>query len=57
MRTLVKRVWLVLCDHSVVGVWRTQRAAATAVSMLRRGSILEVDYHVVGPYVLQRRSS
>ena len=51
---LVSRVWLVFCDHSMVGAWRTKRDALAATRMRSKGSILEVEYHVVGPYVLQR---
>ncbi len=50
---LFRRLWLVFCDHSVVGVWRTKREAVDAVRVRARGSILEVDYHVAGPYVLR----
>lgn len=50
---LYPRVWLVFCDHSIVGVWRTKRDAIAATRMRSKGSLLEVEYHVVGPYVLR----
>jgi hypothetical protein len=48
-----RRVFLVFCDHSVLGVWRSKRAAKAAARARSDESILEVEYHVVGPYVLE----
>ena len=50
-----RRIWLVLCDHSILGVWRTKREALAATRLRAKGSLLEVEYHVVGPYVLEQR--
>lgn len=49
-----RRVWLVYCDHSVLGVWSSKRAALAGSRMGRLNSLLEVEYHVIGPYVLER---
>ncbi len=40
------------CDHSVIGVWPSKKDALAGSRMRRHNSILEVEYHVVGPYVL-----
>jgi hypothetical protein len=52
----LRRIWLVLTDHSVGGVWRTKREA-TAAMELRQGdhSLTVTEFAVVGPYVLQPR--
>jgi hypothetical protein len=49
-------VWLVWVDHSVLGVWSTEAKARRAARLRVRDSLLEVEYRVVGPYVLQERS-
>jgi hypothetical protein len=51
-RGIIRRVWLVFVDHSVVGVWRTRREAREAAKL--RGSIGRLPLFVIGPYVLQR---
>ncbi len=57
-KRLFSSIWLVFCDHSAVGVWRTKREALAFVRMhASNGSLLEVAYHVVGPYVLRTRGS
>lgn len=46
------RVWLVWVDHSVLGVWSTRSGAKRAAKLRAKDSLLEVEYHVMGPYVL-----
>ena len=50
----IRRVWLVLVDHSVVGVWRTRREARAAVALRNHAGPGELPHFIVGPYVLQR---
>lgn len=55
-RVWLKRVWLVLTDHSVGGgIFRTKREARAAVDLREIDSVLQADYLVAGPYVLQAK--
>lgn len=47
------RVWLVICDHSIAGVWQTRREAEAAVRLRERQASPPIEHHVVGPYVLR----
>lgn len=49
---LMRRIWLVVCNESVVGVTRTRKQAFKACRL--RDSLLELECEVVGPFVLQR---
>lgn len=53
---LLMRVWLVLCDHSIAGAFRTKREAEAHCRLReqRRGPDQPMHF-VVGPYVLQWR--
>jgi hypothetical protein len=55
MGRFFRRIWLVVCDHSVAAVKRTKREAEAAVRLRRRGAN-HAEHRVVGPYVLQERS-
>lgn len=52
-----RRVYLVVCDHSIVGTWPTLSAARAAVRLRIRGLAVEVTHDIVGPYVLQEEES
>lgn len=52
---LFRRLWVAFCDHSIIGVWRTRKEAENATRLRVEGSLLEVEYHVVGPYILRGR--
>lgn len=47
-----RRVFLVLCDHSVASVRPTKKAAQEEIRWRLRGAN-EAAYYVVGPYVLE----
>lgn len=54
----LKRVWLILTDHSVGGVSTTKRGADSAIRLRANGTdgtVFMADYLVAGPYVLQER--
>lgn len=53
-RGIIRRVWLILCDHSVAGVWRTRREAEEVLRFRRENSVELIEHFVMGPYVLQR---
>lgn len=57
-RPWLKRVWLLLTDHSVGGVWGTKREAIAAMR-LRQGdhSLAHTEFYVAGPYVLENRGA
>lgn len=46
-------VWLLWVDHSVSGVFVSKSAARRAAKARAKDSLLEVEYHVLGPYVLR----
>lgn len=46
---LLRRVWLVLRDHSIAGCFRTKREARA------HANLFVAEHFVVGPYVLQWR--
>lgn len=48
-----RRIWLATCDHSVVGIWATKRAALAGTRMGRLNSMREVAYFIAGPYLLR----
>lgn len=48
-----RRLWLVLCDHSFVGVHTTKRAAEDAVRLRQRNTISNIVHWVLGPFVLE----
>lgn len=48
------RAWLVFCDHSMVGAWRTKREAAKAVRLRQRQTISNIEHFLLGPFVLKR---
>lgn len=53
VRGIIRRVWLVLVDHSVVGVFRSKKEARDSIRW-RNNSINKLPHFVAGPYVLQR---
>lgn len=54
MRTeTLQRIWLVICNNSVLGVVRTKREAEEATRL--RNSMLELDCSVRGPFVYRGR--
>jgi hypothetical protein len=50
---VLKRVWLVFVDHSIVGVWRNKRDADKAVRLRQQHAISNITHFVAGPYALQ----
>ncbi len=46
-----KRVWLVFCDHSVVGVWRSRKEAEEAIELRSAGGLFQVEHYLAGPFV------
>jgi hypothetical protein len=52
-----QRIWLVLCDHSVVGVWKTRLEAERAVRLRQRQTISNVVHFLLGPFVLRHGAS
>jgi hypothetical protein len=49
-----RRVWLVLCDHSIVGVKRTKREAEDTVLLRQEQTITNILYFIDGPFVRSR---
>lgn len=52
VRGIIRRVWLVLVDHSVVGVFRSKKEARESIRW-RNHSINRLPHFVAGPYVLR----
>lgn len=46
-----KRLWLVLVDHSVVGVKGTKQEAEDAVRLRQEHTISNVEHYIDGPFV------
>lgn len=53
-RKMLRRLWVVLCDHSVVGVRKTKREAEATVRLRQRQTISNVEHYVAGPYRLEQ---
>lgn len=51
-RPFFRKVWLILCDHSVAAVFRTGREADQGLRLLKRNAIDRIEHCVAGPYVL-----
>ena|SRR5688572_18982293 len=49
---VLRRVWLVFVDHSILGVWRSKREATAAVRLRQRHTVSNVAHFIAGPFVL-----
>lgn len=58
MRAMVlDRIWLVSCDHSIVGVWKTKHEATAAVRLRQRHTISNITHFIMGPFLLSKGAS
>jgi hypothetical protein len=50
----ISRLWLILSDHSVVGVNRTKRGATEAVRLRQQHTASNIVHWILGPFRLDR---
>lgn len=46
LEAVPREVCIVWVDHSVLGVWLTQKQAVRAIAMQQRHSLIEVHYRI-----------